>query len=111
MELVEQVGKRIKLIRTTRGMSQEELADKLEVTKGYISKLENGKKPISLKTTERIAGILGVLPEDLLVEETKLIKHYEDLIFVREKFTNEEIENMARYARALIDEDKRNSND
>jgi transcriptional regulator with XRE-family HTH domain len=111
MELIEQVGQRIKVIRTKRGMSQEELAEKLEVTKGYISKLENGKKPISLKTTEKIAHILGVLPEDLLVDETKLIKYHDDLIYIREKFTDQELNAMVRYARALIDEDKRNSDE
>ena len=87
-------------------MSQDDLGDKLGVTRSFVSKMENGKKKISLEHVEKIAKILNVLPEDLLVDKNKLIKNNEDLIIVREKFTNEQIENMADYARMLIDKDK-----
>lgn len=106
MELIEQVGKRIKELRKIRGMSQDDLGDELGVTRSFVSKMENGKKKISLEHVENIAKILNVLPEDLLVDKNKLIKNNEDLIIVREKFTNEQIESMADYARMLIDKDK-----
>ena len=106
MELIEQVGKRIQEIRKIRGMSQDDLGERLGVTRSFVSKMENGKKKISLEHVEKIAKILNVLPEDLLVDEHKLIKNNEDLIIVRENFTNEQIENMADYARMLINKDK-----
>lgn len=106
MELIEQVGKRIQEIRKLRGMSQDDLGEKLEVTRSFISKLENGKKKISLDHVDKIAKIFGVLPEDLLVDKTKLIKNHDDLIILREKFTNNEIDMMVRYAKTVIEEDK-----
>jgi transcriptional regulator with XRE-family HTH domain len=111
MELIEQVGRRIKEIRNLRGMSQDDLADKLGVNRSFISKLENGKKPISLEHIQKLSKNLDVEPEDLLVDKNKLIKHNEDLIFIKEKFTDQELQVMARYARALIDEDKRKSDE
>ncbi|TYS91948.1 helix-turn-helix domain-containing protein [Rossellomorea aquimaris] len=106
MELIEQVGRRIQEIRKIRGMSQDELGDKLGVTRSFISKLENGKKKISLEHVENIAKILHIEPTDLLVDKTELIKNYDDLVILREKFTKEEIENMVRYSKMLIELDK-----
>jgi transcriptional regulator with XRE-family HTH domain len=108
MELIEQVGKRIQELRKIRGMSQDDLGDKLGVTRSFVSKMENGKKKISLEHVEKIAQILHVLPEDLLVDKTDLIKNYDDLILLRERFTTEEIDNMVKYAQMLIQEDKNN---
>jgi transcriptional regulator with XRE-family HTH domain len=108
MELIEQVGRRIQELRKIRGMSQDHLGDKLGVTRSFVSKMENGKKKISLEHVERIAQILNVLPEDLLVDKTDLIKNYDDLILLRERFTTEEIDNMVKYAQMLIQEDKNN---
>jgi transcriptional regulator with XRE-family HTH domain len=106
MELIEQVGKRIQEIRKVRGMSQDDLGDKLGVTRSFISKLENGKKKISLEHVENIAKILHIEPTDLLVDKTELLKNYDDLVILREKFTKEEIENMVRYSKMLIELDK-----
>jgi transcriptional regulator with XRE-family HTH domain len=106
MELIEQVGRRIQEIRKIRGMSQDDLGDKLGVTRSFISKLENGKKKISLEHVENIAKILHIEPTDLLVDKTELIKNYDDLVILREKFTKEEIENMVRYSKMLIELDK-----
>ena len=35
------LGKKIKQMRNQKGLTQEELADRCELTKGYISQLEN----------------------------------------------------------------------
>lgn len=47
-------------------MSQEELGEKLNVTKSYISKLENEKTPLSLERLGEIAKCLNVEPSDLI---------------------------------------------
>ena len=35
-----ELGKKIKQMRNQKGLTQEELADRCELTKGYISQLE-----------------------------------------------------------------------
>ena len=40
------IGAKIKQLRTFYGLTQEELADRCELTKGYISQLENDNQSI-----------------------------------------------------------------
>ncbi|MCP1159359.1 helix-turn-helix domain-containing protein [Bacillus infantis] len=54
------IGLMIKDQRTKMGLSQTELADKLGVTKSFMSKLESGKKPISLKRLAELGSILQI---------------------------------------------------
>lgn len=41
------IGKRIRKAREQRGFTQEMLAEQLEVSNAYISKIERGKTPIN----------------------------------------------------------------
>ncbi len=51
---------KLREIRTGKGMSQEELAEKSGVARSIISALENGKAAcITTKTMQAIAGALG----------------------------------------------------
>jgi len=63
----DKTGPRIREIRKDRGMTQEELAAKLGVTKGAVNKYETGIV-VNLKrdTIEKIAEILDVSPADLM---------------------------------------------
>ncbi len=54
------IGLMIKDQRIKMGLSQTELADKLGVTKSFMSKLESGKKPINLKRLTEIGSILEI---------------------------------------------------
>ena len=52
----EQVGKRIKELRLSKNMSQEEFADKCDLDRTYITSLERGKRNVSLINLEKIAN-------------------------------------------------------
>jgi len=47
-------------------MSQGDIARALEVDRGYISNIENGKKNPTLATIQRLANALGVSADELL---------------------------------------------
>ena len=53
------LGKKIKDKRTLLSLTQEELANRCELTKGYISQLENNKVSPSIETLEIILEVLG----------------------------------------------------
>lgn len=53
------IGKKIKDLRNTLNLSQEELANRCDVTKGYISQLENNLTSPSLATLVDILLALG----------------------------------------------------
>ncbi len=60
MNVKESLGKRIKLLRNEIGISQEELADRAEIDRTYITSVECGKRNISIVNIEKIAKALGV---------------------------------------------------
>lgn len=59
-------GKAIVLCRTAIGIQQSELAELAEISKGYLSLLESGKRKPSISSLERICEALNV-PYHLLV--------------------------------------------
>ena len=54
------LGRSIKLCRTSRGLSQDELARKIGKSISYISLIEQGKRDPAMSTIEEIARALGV---------------------------------------------------
>ena len=53
------IGEKIKRMRLRLGLTQEELADRTELTKGFISQLERDKTSPSIATLEDILEALG----------------------------------------------------
>ena len=53
------IGTRIKELRTSKGITQEELAKKLKTTKSAVSRLENHAESVRLSTLEKVAEGLG----------------------------------------------------
>ncbi len=53
------IGSRIKAERKAVGKTQEWLAEKLDVSVGYISQVERGITKISLETLAEICTVLG----------------------------------------------------
>lgn len=60
------VGKNIKKFRQSQNMSQEELAERLNVTRQAISNWETGKTQPDIDTLHNISMILGVTIEELI---------------------------------------------
>jgi DNA-binding XRE family transcriptional regulator len=51
------IGALIHEARIEKGMTQEELADKVGTTKSYISKIENNVKEVRLSTLQKIVEL------------------------------------------------------
>lgn len=66
-----EIGKRLKQYRLQLGLTQEELASRTELTKGYISQLENDLCSPSIATLQDILNILGVSLEEFFAEPKK----------------------------------------
>lgn len=62
----EMLGKRIKRLRKKIGITQEKLAEKVNVSTTHIGLIETGKRRGSLKTLQRITTVLGVKVKDIL---------------------------------------------
>ena len=58
------IGKRIRLLRSRKGWSQQILADHAGMNREHLSELENGKWDASSGLVARIAEALGVTLEE-----------------------------------------------
>lgn len=59
---------RIKDFRVARGLTVEELAARVAMSKSYVSEIENGKKRVNDRRLEAFAKALGVTVRELIVE-------------------------------------------
>jgi ribosome-binding protein aMBF1 (putative translation factor) len=64
-DLVRKFGERIKHLRISISMSQEELSFRSGLHRNYISDVERGRRNISLKALDRLATGLGIALRDL----------------------------------------------
>lgn len=60
MQTKELLGLKIKELRKQKKLTQEQLAEKLNLDAGYISKLEVGRNFPTIGTLEKIANVLNV---------------------------------------------------
>ena len=60
------LGENLKKIRTAKKISQGDIANTLGVSRGFVSKIENGKTNPTLSTITRLANALGVTADELL---------------------------------------------
>jgi len=63
------IGKRIREIRKNKGMSQEELADLLNISQSAYQRIENGDTNSWATHLEKLSEVLEIKPEDLFSEE------------------------------------------
>ena len=73
---------RVKELRTTAGMTQQQLAEQVHVSSRTIISIEKGQYSPSLMLAYRLALVFGVTVEDLCcLQENKELedKQYEDL--------------------------------
>ncbi|MDQ0993863.1 XRE family transcriptional regulator [Streptomyces sp. V3I7] len=59
IEAVEQVGGRLRQLRRSRSLTLAELADRANLTSGYLANVENGVTTPSLSALSTLAAVLG----------------------------------------------------
>lgn len=69
-----EIGKRIKQSRKEQGLSQAELADRMNVSPSYLSDIENGKTNFSLETLIRLTESLQISSDWLLQTDIPSVK-------------------------------------
>ena len=62
---------KLKLARVEKGLSQQELADKCEVTRQTIGLIEKGKYNPTLNLCIKLARVLNLTLNDLFWDESK----------------------------------------
>ena len=76
------IGKKIKTLRTLNNLTQEELASRCDLTKGYISQLENDLTSPSIATLVDILSVLGTNLNEFFSSDTIT----EKIIFTKDDY-------------------------
>ncbi|MCC2249115.1 XRE family transcriptional regulator [Virgibacillus sp. AGTR] len=63
-----EIAQYIKKLRKIKGLSAVELANRVGVTKGTISRYENGTRKIPMDDIPKFASVLDVSPVDIMIE-------------------------------------------
>lgn len=66
------IGEKLRKLRMSNSLTQEELASRADLTKGYISQLENDATSPSISTLEDLLDVLGVSISEFFAETPEL---------------------------------------
>jgi transcriptional regulator with XRE-family HTH domain len=99
-DLLRKLGARIKEERKVRGLTQEHLAEKVEITPRYLSRLEGGRQSPSIETLTKLAGIFEIELQELF--DFRHIGTPKELRARLRKFMNELDEQKLRLAVRLL---------
>lgn len=61
----DKLGKKVQRLRKNLGYTQEELAEKINISRTHMGHIEQGRKSPSLKVMDKLARILKVKVSDL----------------------------------------------
>lgn len=61
----ERLGQKVQKLRKALGYTQEELAEKLHISRTHMGHIEQGRKSPSLKLMEKLARVLKVSVSEL----------------------------------------------
>ncbi len=75
-----QLGERIRNLRLARDLTQEELAERADLTKGFISVLERDQTSISVDSLDQILKVLNIKISDFFreIDQPQLVHSPED---------------------------------
>ncbi len=100
------IGQRIKKRRNERKLTQEQLANALNISVYYLSKIENGKASATLEMLALIAHQLELELAYLITGVSTLEKHYytDKLQDICEKATSKQLDMIIRLSKVILDD-------
>lgn len=108
MDIKKELGEKIKRIRRLRNLTQEQLAEIIDISPRSLSNIEVGTSFVKAETLERIIDSLNITTEELFANEH--IKTKDELIIEIEKLLSKAekdirlLEKAYRVLKGLIDE-------
>ena len=71
-DFLKKIGIKLKVLRSLKGLSQDDIANKLDIDKSYYSKVERGLTNPTLLYLKNLAEILDTQLEELVNPAIKL---------------------------------------
>jgi len=97
------IGEQIKQERLIKGLTQEVLAEKANISASFLGQIERGERKLSLETLIHIAEVLGA-SLDYLVKDYTPSKNPEldELIYVLRDHSQQEIKMVTDIAKTIF---------
>ena len=94
-----EIGKKIKRLRQEKFLTQDELASRCELSKGFISQLERDLTSPSISTLIDILEVLGTNLKDFFNEDEdeKIVFTKEDMLNLLQRISREELEKVCLF--------------
>jgi transcriptional regulator with XRE-family HTH domain len=67
------VGKKIRTLRKQKGLSQEQVADRLHISQSTYARIESGDSHSWASYIEPISNLFNIQPEELLKQESIIV--------------------------------------
>lgn len=102
------IGKRIKQARKDNKKTQEDLAEYLEVSNSYISRIERGTTKLSLELLVKICTYLSISPSYLLTGSIYSSNDYlrNDVVNMLKECSSEKIKLIVEVIKPILEYDK-----
>jgi transcriptional regulator with XRE-family HTH domain len=91
------IGEKLKQLRVKNGLTQKDLADRCDLTKGFISQVENNLASPSIATLMDVLESLGISAKDFFTDSTG-----ENVVFGEEDVFSQEDPELGNTIRWLI---------
>ncbi len=104
MDVRKILGENIKKYRKKSGLTQEQLAEKLEISSKHLSNIEIGDKFVSAELLNRLTEILNILPYSLFYCNKPTQKIDDNFTAEIEKIIDEQLKKTAQVIKEKIRE-------
>ena len=97
-----EIGQRIRKFRKAHRLSQDELAEKVDISTTHMSHIETGNTKLSLPVLVSLAAALEVQTDDLLFDHTRAGRNVaiEDLLSTLEDCSSQQIKVLSDIVKA-----------
>ena len=102
------IGERLKRARTENGLTQEQLAEKLDVSVAFLSRAECGNVKINLTRIDQICDILNVPISNILTGTGNTSKDYlnEDFSNLLKNCNPEKVKLIYNIAKVIVEKNQ-----
>jgi transcriptional regulator with XRE-family HTH domain len=94
-------GKRIELLRTSLGLTQEHVAHYIGISREYISMIESGRREANLNHLEKLADLFGVDLEDLVNESSENVTTKASLAFRADEVSADDLAQISKFQQVI----------
>lgn len=96
-----EIGQRVRKYRKAHGLSQEQLAEKINISTTHMSHIETGNTKLSLPVFVRIAEVLEIQTDDLLYDKNeKAGRSLDELMEILDQCSAKEVRIITDIAKA-----------